>query len=299
MPMGIRLFRGGLARAARYRQVVLAAVALSLLSAMLATTPAALTLLGPAHRPAIDDVLDGVDAWMVIEAVSTPFEGVEADVTGQVVEQVVLPALATFATLMALTWLSGALVSGGALLTYAGVDAFRWGRFLRGCWRWFGTLLLLSALQALASFLVFGPLLALALMVVPSVGAWLRWVLGPLLLGLALFWLAWMELARVAAVVDGRRNVVRAMGRGFRLVVRRAGSVVVLYVLSVLSWLVLLILFRWALMTRLPRAWWVVGFALQQAFVALWLWIRLGRWAGGVALCRAQPVRRALRSETE
>ena len=39
----------------------------------------------------------------------------------------------------------------------------------------------------------------------------------------------------------------------------------------------LLALYRWALVPRLPRAWWLLAFILQRGFVALWLWVRLGR----------------------
>lgn len=37
-------------------------------------------------------------------------------------------------------------------------------------------------------------------------------------------------------------------------------------------------------MPRLPGSWWLLAFVLQQTFVAIWLWIRVGRWAGEVAL---------------
>jgi hypothetical protein len=285
MIAGFHTFRGGLSCAARYPWVLAVAVAVSLLSALLAVTPASLALLGPAHRPAISDVIDGVDAWMILDALSTPpvEEGVTA-FSGNHAQQLVLLALLTLGLLLALTWLSSAFLTGGTLRAYAEGGKFRWRRFLHNCWRWFGTLLLLSGLQAIGTLLVFGPLVALAVGAISTVGGWVTWaVVSPLSI-MALLWLALIELTRVAAVVGERRNVLRASWRGVRFVLRRPLHVGALYGASVLSWGVVYLLYRWGLEPRLPRSWWLLAFVLQQAFGAVRLWIRLGRWAGSVAL---------------
>ncbi len=49
----------------------------------------------------------------------------------------------------------------------------------------------------------------------------------------------------------------------------------------------LLALYRWALVARLRPARWLLAINLRQGFVPFWLWVRLGRWAGSVALSRA------------
>lgn len=120
-----------------------------------------------------------------------------------------------------------------------------------------------------------------------AIGGWVAGLAVGLVLLVALLWLALWELTRVAVMVGERRNVFRAFGRAVSFVFWRPLDVAVLYVLSLLSWVVLYALYRWALVPCLPRAWWLLAFVLQQAFVALWLWIRLGRWAGGVALFSA------------
>jgi hypothetical protein len=300
---GLRVFRIGLSRAARYRWVLAAMVAVSFASALVAAAPRAVALVGPAHRPgpafrpAIREAVDGVDAWMLIEAVSTPPVG-EGRVAFAWEEQqwIVRLALLTMGALLLLAWLSGAFLSGGALLAYADDEPLGWQRFLRGCWRWFGPLLLFSALQAVGAVLVFGPLLGVGLAAIFAVGDWMAWVVVPLLLIMALLWLALMELSRVAVVVGGKRNVVRAFGRAVRFVFRHPLGVGVLYGLSSLSWVILYALYRLALVPRVPRDWWMLAFVLQQAFVAIWLWVRLGRWAGGVALYQVSGERDSERS---
>lgn len=284
---GFDAFRTGLSRAARYRWVLAVVVAVSLVSSALAVAPAAVALFEPARRPAIRGVIDGVDGWMVIEALSAPPVEEKAAAFAEAAGQIALPALLAVGTVLLSAWLSSAFLSGGALHTYAEGGEFRLRRFLRSCWRWFGTLLLVDLLDAVGMILLFALLLALTGAAVAIVGGWVTGVAVVLLLVVSLLWLAVWELTRVAVVVGERRNVFRALGRAASLVFRYPLGVAVLYALSLLSWVVVYGLYRWALVPRLPRAWWLLTFLLQQAFVTFWLWIRLGRWAGGVALFKA------------
>lgn len=284
---GFRAYREGLSRAAGTWAVVVVMVVVGLLSALVAAAPAAMALLEPARRPAIRGVIDGVDGWMLIEALSTPPVEEGAAAFADAAGQIALPALLAVGTVLLSAWLSSAFLSGGALRIYAEGAEFRLRRFLRTSWRWFGTLLLVGLLQAVGTILLFALSFALAGAAVAAIGAWMAGLAVALLLLMALLWLAIWELTRVAVVVGERRNVFRAFGRAVSFVFRRPLDVAVLYALSFVSWVALYALYGWALMPRLPRAWWLLAFVLQQAFVTLWLWIRLGRWAGGVALFQA------------
>jgi hypothetical protein len=150
--------------------------------------------------------------------------------------------------------------------------------------------LVAGLLQAVGTILLFALLLALTGVVTVAVGGWVIGLTGLLVVIVALLWLAAWELTRVAVVVGERRNVFRAFGRAVGFVFHRSLSVALLYALSLVSWAALYLLYRWALVPRLPRAWWLLTFFLQQVFVALWLWIRLGRWAGDVVLYQGESL---------
>jgi hypothetical protein len=258
-----------------------------LLSTLVAAAPAGIALLQPARRPAMRGVIDGVDGWMIIEVLSTPPVEEGAAAFEEAAGQVALPALLAVGTLLLSAWLSSAFLSGGALRLYAEGGAFRWRRFLRTSWRWFGTLLFMGLLQAVGTILSLAVLLALVGAAIAAIGGWIAGLVVALVVLVALLWMAVWELARVAVVIGERRNVFRAFGRAVSFIFRRPVNVAVLYALSLVSWVALCALYRWALLPRLPRAWWLLAFLLQQVFVALWLWIRLGRWAGGIALSQA------------
>ncbi|MGD2179174.1 MAG: hypothetical protein PVG71_15290 [Anaerolineae bacterium] len=287
MSKGWRAFRTGVSRVLRHPWLLAVMVGVSLLTAVLAAAPAAGALLGPAFRPAIRDVLDGVDAWMVVEAVSTPpvEEGVAAFAQGW--GQVATLALVTAGSLLMLTWMATSFLSGGTLLTYANGGKRRWRDFVRACWRWFGGVLLLGAVQAVGSLLGFVLMLVGVLAGAIAVGGWTTWLSIPLMAFLALLWLAVGEITRLVMVIDGRRNIVRALRRAVRFVLRRPLQVATLYALSLLSLGILQALYHWAWVPLLPRQWCVLGFVVHQAFVGLWLSIRLSRWAGGIALYRS------------
>jgi hypothetical protein len=200
-------------------------------------------------------------------------------------QRATLLGLLTAAALPLLAWLPATFLSGGVLLTYAEAPrSFHWRRFLWGCWRWFGAFLLLSLMQSLASAIIFIPIIAIAVGVVSVVGGWLWRVVIPLLGLVAAFWLALTEYTRVAAVVGGTCNVVRAFGQGVRFVFRNFLAVTTLYGSALLLLGLLHALYRWGLMPYLPLDWWPLVLMMQQAFILARLWARLVRLAGAMAL---------------
>ena len=123
---GWRAFRSGLARTVRYPQVLLALFAANLLSALLlATLPALILASGPGQTPAIHQAADGVDAWMVIDALMSPLANAAQEQAGVDLELAsglrgtVLLGLITAAALPFAAWLPSAFLNGGLLMTYA------------------------------------------------------------------------------------------------------------------------------------------------------------------------------------
>lgn len=289
---GWSAFRAGLLRALRYRWVLGILFIANLFSALLLTVLPAGALAGdPAHRPAIRQIADGVDAWLVIETMMSPLteailRGAEPGLSPGL-RQGALLALSTAAPLPLLAWLSSAFLSGGLLLTYAEApQPFRWFRFLWGCWHWFGAFLLLGAVQGVVSIALFVPVIGAAVAAVAVVGGWLVWIVIPLLAPVAVLWLALWEYTRIVAVVGGTRNVIRAFGGAVSFTFRRPLPVAVLYGLALLLLALLHALFRCGLMPCLPLDRWLLVLAVQQAFILTRLWARLARLAGGVALCK-------------
>jgi len=292
---GWNAFRVGLSRATRYRRVLLILFAVNLASAqLLAVLPALGLAAGLGRRPAIRQAADGVDAWFLFEMLLAPMssaalgEGVWSELT-RWLRQMASLGLLTAALLPIVAWLSAALLSGGVLLTYAGAPApFRWRRFLEGCWRWFGAFLLLGATQCVVSLLLFVPLVGIAVVLVAAVGGWLAWVVVPLLALAAVFWLALMDCTRIAAVVGGTRNVMRAFGSAVRFVFPRPLALAGLYGPAFLLLGLVQALYRWGLRPLLPLHWWPLVLIVQQAFILARLWVRLTRLAGAVALYGAR-----------
>ena len=289
---GWHAFRTGLSRALRYRRVLVILFAVNLLGALLlAVLPALGLATSLGRRPAIRQAADGVDAWLVIETVMAPLTDStlgQGNLTSDLARgfrQAVLLGLATMVLLPLLAWLPATFLSGGLLLTYVEVpQPFRWRRFLWGCWHWFGPFLLLGAVQVLLSVVVFGPFIAVGVGIVAIAGAWLMWLAVPLLVVLAVVWLALFELARVTAVVGGKRNVARAFSGAGRVIWRHPLQVAVLYGLALLLLVLLHVLYRWGVMPHLRLEWWPLVLLVQQVFILARLWARLVRTAGGVAL---------------
>jgi hypothetical protein len=288
---GWTAFRAGLSHTLRYRQVLLLLFGVNLLSALLlAAVPAAGLAAGLGHRPAIRQAADGVEAWLVIETLASPLidAALGQERTGpRGLQQATLVGLVTAAALPLLAWLSGAFLSGGMLLTFAEAPRpFRWPRFLWGCCHWFGPFLLLGAVQAIASTVLFVPLVGAAVGAVAAGGGWLAWVVVPLLAAVAALWLAVTECTRIAAVVGRTRNVFRAFGRAVGFLLRSLPAVGGLYGPALALLGLLHALYRWGLMAHLPLDWWPLVLVVQQSFVLARLGARLTRLAGGVVLVR-------------
>jgi hypothetical protein len=288
---GLDAFRIGLSRLLRFWQVLPLLFGVNLFSALvLAVLPAAGLAAQFGHRPAIRQMADDVDAWLVIETLMAPLSSTVIGGEGwpeltRWLQQATAVGLATLAALPLLAWLPGAFLSGGVLLTYIEAShPFRWRRFLWGCYHWFGAFLLLGALQALASGVLFVPLVGIAVGAVAAVGGWLTWVAVPLLALVAGLWLAVTECTRIAAVVGQTRNIFRAFGRAACFVFRDFPAVVGLYGLALAVLGALHALYRWGLIAHLPLNWWPVVLIVQQAFILARLGARLARLAGGAAL---------------
>jgi len=314
---GWNAFRVGLSRAARYRRVLLILFAVNLaIALLLAVLPALGLAAGLGRRPSIRQAADGadidpdartdarstsaasaasVDAWLVFEMLLAPMSGAAlgeeawSELT-RWLRQMASLGLLTAALLPIGAWLSTALLSGGVLLTYAEAPGpFRCRRFLWGCWHWFGAFLLLGAAQGVASLVLFVPLVGVAIAAVAAFGGWLAWVVVPLLALLALLWLALVDYTRIAAVVEGTRNVARAFGGAVRFICRRPLAIVGLYGPAILLLGLVQALYRWGLAPLLPLRWWPLVLVVRQAFILVRLWVRLTRLAGAVALFGARP----------
>jgi hypothetical protein len=287
---GWEAFLVGLSRAWRSRQLLLALLVVHLVAAIVVAGPAALSLVGPARRPAMREASDGIDAWFVVEAFVSPDVGDDeggggADAT---VRRTGLVGTATLGLLLMLAWLSKALLSGGVLAIYASDDRFGWRRFVQGCRDWFGTFLLLGPVEAIATVLALFPVLVLVVVGVAAVGGWLGWVVVLVLGGGGLVWWATMEMAYVVAVAGGKRSVFGALGRAAGFVIGQPLAVVGLYGPAMLIWALLTALCRWGLRPRIGPGAWVSLFVVQQAFIMVRLLVRLARLAGSVTLYEAR-----------
>jgi hypothetical protein len=287
-----RALASGLRRALRCWQVLLALWLGALLAALPAVLAPAGRLLALAERPVMAEIAGGLEAWQVLDAYALLLSGQAAPVVGR---DEAAAALATPPALLAglagLAWgallvpLLGGVVSaflyGGALRAYCEAPApFRLGRFLAGCWRWFGAFLLLGFLQA--GLFVAG-LLPLALLAL-GLGARLG-PAGSLLAGLfvALLLAAWLlvfETARVQTVASGRRNPFRGLARAFSALFRRPGTLLAFYSLALLGLLALHALYRLVLLPLAPQDSLLPALLVQQSFIVLRLLARAVRLAG-------------------
>lgn len=288
---GWHAFRAGLGLSLRYWWLLLILYAVNVLSALLLAVLPALglaTWLG--HLPVIREIADGVDAWWVIETLLSPITdtvtGAPPQSTGSAGYTLLL-GLLTLAALPLLAWLPAAFLNGGVLLTYSDHPQKPcWRRFLWGCWHWFGAFLLWGAVQAIATAVVAVPLVSAAMAVTALAGRWLAWIFVPLLAPIGVAWVALMELTRVAAVTGETRHVFRAFGEAARMVFRHPLQVIALYGPALLL-LGLPHGIYWALKPHLPLDWWPLVLLVQQGVVAIRLWARLVRLAGGTALLQS------------
>jgi hypothetical protein len=287
---GCAAFRKGLSYTVHYKWVLLILFAVNLASASLLVALPALLLLEPAHRPAIRQAADGIDAWLVAEIMMSPLanaairEGIEPALSDGM-QQALLLTLGIVVVLPLLAWLPANFLSGGVMLTFSEApQVFRLRRFLWGCWHWFGAFLLLSAVQGLVIMVVFIPAIIIAIIVITTAGGWSAWVVIPLLIFLALLWLAVVECTRIAAVIGQTRNIFHALGQASSFIFRNFLAVAGLYGLALLPVILLHSLYHWGLRPHLPLSWWLLVLLAQQAFILARLWARLMRLAGATVL---------------
>jgi len=305
-------FRVGLRQAARYWQVWLLLFAVNVATALaLALLPAQALVSIAGQSLAAREAADGLDAWLVLEALSSPLnqatlQGAGAEPTWPPgLSRVLLSGLVSALALPLLAWLPSAFLNGGVLLTYAeatlGDNArtdpappraatasryppFHWRRFLWGCGHWLGPFLLLGAVQGAGLALLLAGGLAAAAGAAGRGQGTLAVLAALAAAFLALVWLALNEAARAAAVAEGSRQVGRAFGRAGRLLLRRLPQAAGLYGLGLLLAAGLHGLFRLGLFPLLPLDCWPLVLLAQQAFVLARLGTRLARQAGLLAL---------------
>jgi hypothetical protein len=131
---------------------------------------------------------------------------------------------------------------------------------------------------------VFIPAIIIAIIVITAAGEWSAWVAIPLLIFLALLWLAMVECTRIAAVIGQTRNIFRALGRASSFIFRNFLAVAGLYELALLPLILLHSLYHWGLRPYLPLSWWLLVLLVQQTFILARLWARLLRLAGATVL---------------
>ncbi len=267
-----------------YLANLLPALLLALLPAMGLST-----LLG--LRPAITAAADGVDDWLAIESVMSALIDTALGESGSSwsnwVQGGMLYGLLALVGLFLFAAFSAAFLGGGTLLALAEAgQPFRLRRFLGGCWRWFGSFLLLGLIQGGVTLVVGGPLLLIAGGLVFAVGDWLAALLAPLLALLALVWLTWLETARVTAVSGDTRNVAALLRQAARQLWRRPLDFAVLYGLALALLGLLHVVYRWGVRPMLPLEWWAVVLLVQQVFVVGRLAARVARLAAVMGLVR-------------
>ncbi len=288
-------FREGLVRSARYWQALVAFYITSLASALPFVFFPAINLAGSANRGSIRQAAQGIEAWMLIEALlarlyraSLGIEQAAAPEITSGLESILLFGLLAIAVAPLLAWIAGAFLSGGVLCTYLeSPKPFQVRRFLGCCWRWFGPFLLLGLIQAILGFLLFIPV-GIAVLLAISYRIWLAWLLVPLLLVLAILWLVLFEIAQVYAVSPGERNIWRAALDALRFLLRRPLALAGLYAMAFLLLILVHALFRLGVLAHLPLTWWPVALPAQQIFILVRLWTRGARLAGGAVLLRGK-----------
>jgi hypothetical protein len=268
-------------------------------AALLAILPALALSRGLGHQLAIHQAADGVDAWLVIDALTAPItDGIlgQAGHTSELtsgLRQGLLVGVLTAALLPLLAWLPATFLSGGVLLTYAdahrspnsaGGPSQRWRRFLWGCWHWFGPFLALGTAQMIAGAVVFGLGLAVAIGAALAGSAWITWGIALVAMLLAVLWIALVELTRAVAVTEGTRHVIRAFAKALRTLQRHPRPVAMMYGLAFLLLGLVHAVFHWGVLRYIPLNWWALLLPLQQLFVLTRLSARLARVAGGVQL---------------
>ncbi len=283
----------GFRRALRGWPVLLLMLLGTLLTAGLLALVPAFNLLGVANRPAIERMAAGVTSWQLVDLIGLLGRSAQQTVTASPLRVSLAELFIAFFAMPFVGGLVSAFLYGGVLLTYledARTDCprpFGVRRFMWGCWRWFGSNLVLAMLQGGLFFALYLPLTSMAVYwskLGPG-GTAAALGLGLLLdlLGIIIF-----ELARAWLVVSGRRNPFTALGQAARAFFRRPLPILVMYVAVLLGLLVVQIVFRLGINPRVPLDSLLLALAAQQGFILARLFVQAVRLAGLVRLLQAQ-----------
>ncbi|MBI5954915.1 MAG: hypothetical protein HY865_24915 [Chloroflexi bacterium] len=286
---GLQAFLKGLSRFARYPQLLFSAYVFNLLSALLLLLIPAFFLLKPAQYTTIQTAADGIDTWLVTELMLSTttypaLQGLSETLPPDWLGQSMLVIVSTLLAIPLLSWLPSSFLAGGTLLTYVEApQKFSWRRFLWGCWHWFGTFLLINMLlgivtQVLVILLLIGIGFAFS-----STGGWSNWITIPIFVLVMIPWLAILEYTRLLAVSNNTRNTFQTLWKAIGLVFRRSLALMGLYALSLLTLLLIHIIFRLLLLSEFI-SWGPLYLIVSQIFIAARLSTRLVRWAGAVGI---------------
>ena len=287
--MNFQVIRAGFTAATRYPAPLIMLFILTLVIALVLTVPVYTAMDGwMGHRLIARDLARDFDGWLVLEPLMSNARAAQAGeaATGaQPVSTLVLAMVVTTSLAWLLSSLPNAVLGGGALLIYI-EGRFTWRRLAWGAWHWLFPFVLLAILFALCA------------LVVMAVGAGIVMVLGAVrateLTTPAWVLVAWLyaivtmvfEYARVIAVAEGRRNILRSLGRAVVFIVRQPLQSFGLYLLLSALGLALIPLYSSVIAPLIPFEWGIVAVAAQQLFIVARMWVRLARWAGEAALYR-------------
>lgn len=263
-----------------------------LLSAIgLAVLPA-VGLLDFSRSTAIEDLADGMDAWLLSDLLLGDLAGAvtagqnPAPTFNPVTSLSMLGLIVILILLPLMAWLPGVFLSGGTLQTYAGVpERFKLNIFLKECWSWFGPLIVLSLVELAGLVLMIGAallLLPLTFSFHPALG----YGLGLIFLLLLFLGLIFFEMSAASLVMSGRRAIFLAFKSAFRTIFDRPIKIFALFILALGLLILFHVVFRLGIFPQLPYSIWPLVLIAQQAFIALRLWTRLFRWAGGVEVLK-------------
>lgn len=252
----------------------------------------ALGLLDFSRSTAIYDLAKGMPAWLLADFLLGGIAGSQSTVPSlnPVTSLSLLSLLAFLILLPILAWLPVVFLSGGTLRAYACAPRpFNLRIFLKDCWTWFGPLILLSLIRLVGLVIVAGT----ALLLLPLAFS-LHGILGYGILSLLLLLLFWgtvfFDLSAASIVTSERRAIVPAFRLALQTIVRSKSTVPALFLLAFGLLLLFHALFRLGIFPLLPLSFWPLVLIAHQTFVALRLWTRLFRWAGGVEAVKAASV---------
>lgn len=275
----------GARRVAQYWPALLLMQLGTLLSAGLLALVCALNLFELAHRPVIAEMAAGIHAWKLVDLFGMLSSTQPGGASSPASMDLFLLLLA-FAAMPLVGGFVSAFLYGGVLLAYQEAQpGFRFGRFLWGCWHWFGAYLALGLLQALVFFGLCLPVSSLVIFLFGIGPAGIAVAAGGLLL-LAWLWLMVFELARVRLVLNDTRNPFRGIGQGFGDLFRRPLPLLGFYAAALLLLLGVQAIFRLVINPNAPLDMLVVALVVQQGFILSRLFCRALRLAGLTVLLK-------------